>query len=336
MRTIVNIAVRNYRSLAVLLPVALAIVWFRPASGTPEQRAAELCVRAETALKHGDDESAMASYRESIDIHSPSVRARYGLADLLAARGRFAESKTTLKPIAPVVSSPQEWIRYARALRNARADQEAEAAYLNAVEGMPDNPAHALELAGFYLAAGNLDSAETHFRRAGSIGGDRGGILAGLGRVHFSRGELDSSAACFRQALEDAPGDVDLLCDMASAELGRRRPRPALSHLRRAAAQNPHHPRTRYLMGQTLLALGHHEEAGTQLAVFERQSRLAARIRNLERSAAENPTAERYHTLSHYYMLSGRDSLAAACLQRATALNPLVTAPAEANGPDPF
>lgn len=336
MRNIVNTAVRNYSPLAVLLPVALAVVWFRPASGTPEQRATDLCVRAETALKHGDDERAIAAYRESIAIHSGSVRARYGLADLLAARGRFAEAKEILGSISPFASSPQEWIRYARALRDARADQEAEAAYLRAVEEMPDNPAHALELAEFFLAAGILDSAETHFRRAGSLGGEHGRIFAGLGRLHFSRGELDSATACFRRALEESTGDVDLLCDIANAELQGRRPRAALSHLRRAIELDPYQPRTRYLMGQTLLALGRDEEAGTQLTVFERQSRLSARIRYLERNAAENPTAERYQTLSHYYMLSGRDSLAAACLQRATALNPLVTAPAEAIGPDTF
>lgn len=336
MRNIVNTAVRNYRPLALLLAVALAIVWFRPASGTPEQRAADLCIRAETALKHGDDESAMTAFRESIAIHSPSVRARYGLADLLAARGRFDEAKTTLVAISPYVTSPREWIRYARALRNARSDREAEAAYLRAVEGMPDNPAHALELAEFYLAAGNLDNAENHIRRARPFGGGRARIFAGLGRVHFSRGELDSAAACFRRALEESPGEVDLLCDIAGTELRRRRPHPALSHIRRAVELDPHHPRARYVMVQTLLALGHDEEAGVQLAVFERQNRLAARIRYLERSAAENPTAQRYQTLSHYYMLSGRDSLAAACLQRATALNPLVTSPAEAIGSDTF
>lgn len=336
MRNIVNTAARSYRPLVVLLPVALAFIWFRPASGTPEQRAADLCVRAETALKHGDDERAMASYRESIAIHSPSVRARYGLSGLLADRGRFAEAKETLLAISHCVSSPQEWIRYARALRSARADREAEAAYLSAVEGMPDNPAPALELAEFYLSAGNLDSAETHFRRAGALTGDRGRILAGMGRVHFSRGELDSSAACFRRALEDSPEDVELLCDVASAELRAMRPRTALSHLRRAVAADPYHARARYLTGQTLLAQGRDGEAGAQLTVFERQSRLAERIRYMERNAAENPTAERFQTLSHYYMLSGKDSLAAACLQRATALNPLVTAPAEATGPDPY
>ena len=336
MRNIVNTVALNYRPMALLLPVALAFVWFRPASGTPEQRAADLCARAETALKHGDDESAMASYRESIAIYAPSVRARYGLADLLAARGRFSEAKKTLEAISPFVSSPKEWMRYARALRNARSGREAEAAYLRAVEGMPDNPAHALELAEFYLAGGNLDSAESCFRRAWALAGDRGRTLAGLGRVHFGRGDLDSSAACFRQALEETPGDVDLLCDAASAELQAKRPRAALSRLRRAVVVDPYHARVRYLTGQSLLALGLDREAGAQLAVFERQSRLAARIRNLERNAAENPTAERFQTLSHYYVLSGRDSLAAASLQRATALNPLVTAPAEAGGTDPF
>lgn len=316
--------------------MALAVVWLRPASGTPEQRAADLCVRAETALKHGDEESATSAYRKSIAIHAPSVRARYGLANLLAARGRFAEAKTILDAISPYVTSPREWMRYARALRNARSDREAEAAFLRAVEGMPDNPAHALELAEFYLAAGNLHSADAHFRRAGVLGGGRARIFAGLGRVHFSRGELDSAAACFRRALEESPGEVELLCDVASTELRRRRPHPALSHIRRAVEGDPHHPRARYVMGHTLLALGHDEEAEAQLAVFERQSRLAARIRYLERNAAENPTAQRYQTLSHYYMLSGRDSLAAASLQRATALNPLVTAPTEAIGSDPF
>lgn len=336
MRNIVNTAARNYRALAVLLPIALAVVWFWPASGTPEQRAADLCAHAETALTHGDEESAMVSYRKSIAIHSTSARARYGLAGLLAARGRFDEAKATVKAISPFVSSPPDWIGYARALRNARADREAEAAYLTAVEKMPDSPAPTLELAEFYLAAGNLDNAESHFRRARPFGGGHARISAGLGRVHFSRGELDSAAASFRRALEESPGEVDLLCDIASTELRRRRPHSALSHLRQAVELDPYHPRARYVMGQALLALGHDEEAEAQLAVFERQSRLAARIRHLERNAAENPTAQHYQTLSHYYMLLGRDSLAATCTQRATALNPLVTAPTEAIGPDPF
>ena len=336
MRIIVDAVVRNYRPVAVFLLVALAVVCFRPASGTPEQRAVNLCDGAETALRHGDDESAMASYREAIAVHPETVRARFGLAALLTGRRRFAEATEILMAISPLVSGPREWMEYARALRDARADERAEAAFLRAAEEMPDNPAPSRELADLYVAAGNLDSAEHHYRRATSLGGARGGFHAGLGRIHFSRGELDSAAASFRQALQENPEDIDLLCDIARNELQRKRANLGIHHLRRAVALDPYHPRTRYLLGQTLLALGQELEAEGHLDVFERQSRLAGRIRFLELTAAENPTAERYQTLSHFYSLAGRDSLAAACLQRATALNPLVTAPMEVMGTDRF
>jgi tetratricopeptide (TPR) repeat protein len=336
MRFIVDAVARNYKPFAVFLLVGLAVVCFRPASGTPEQRAANLCAGAETALRHGDDETAMASYRDAIAIHPESVRARLGLTGLLTRRRRFTEAKETLMPISTLVSGPREWMDYARALRNARADEEAEAALKRAAEEIPDSPGPALALAELYLSTGNLDSAEYHYRRARSLGGARGGPHAGLGRIHFSRGALDSAAACFRLALLENPEDVDLLCDVAWNELQRKRAHAGIHHLRRAVALDPYHPRTRYLLGQTLLALGLEEEAGRNLEAFGRQSRLAGRIRVLEQSAAESPTAERYQTLSHFYSLAGRDSLAAACLQRATALNPLVTAPREAIGTNPF
>ncbi len=314
----------------------LAVVCCRPASGPPEKRESDLCVRAETALKHGDDEKAMAFYREAIAVHSESVRARLGLAGILTGRRRFAEATETLKAAFTFVSSFREWMEYARALRDARADKEAEAAFFRAAEKMPENPGPSLELAGFYLFAGILDSAETHFRRARSLGGDRGAIHAGLGRIHFSRGDLDSAAARFRRALKEYPEDIDLLCDIARNELRRKRPSLGLRHLRRAVALDPYRPRTRYLLGRALLALGHEADGKAQLDVFKRQSRLAARIRFLEDSAAKNPSAERYQALSHFYSLAGKDSLAGACLQRATALNPLVTAPREAIGTGRF
>ena len=336
MRITADTVARNYKPLAVFLLVALAVVCFRPASGTPEQRAADLCTSAETAVRHGDVEDAMASYRRAIAIHPESVRARVGLAGLLTRRRRFGEAADTLKAVSLLVSGPREWMDYARALRNARADEEAEAAFLKAAEEMPANPGVSLELAELYAVMGNLDTAEPHYRRARSLSGARGGYHAGMGRLHFSRGELDSASVYFRQALLESPDDIDLLCDIARNELQRKRAHQGIAHLRHAVALDPYHPRTRYLLAQTLVALGQEEEARRHLDVFDRQRKLAGRIRFLERSAAENPTAERYQTLSHYYSLAGRDSLAAECLQRATALNPLVTAPREVMGTDRF
>ena len=332
MRIIVRLAAQNYRLLAVFVAAGLAVVFFRPASGTTEQRAAELCAGAEAAIRYGDDESAIVTFREAVGIHAESVCARLGLGVLLAGRRRFDEATEILKAISPALLSPPEWIEYARALRDARADSEAETAYLTASARMPKNPRPALELAEFHLAAGKLDNAESQFRRAGSLGGDRGVIYAGLGRVFFSRGQLDSAAVCFRLALREDPADVDLLCDTARNELRRKRPRDGLRHVRRAVALDPYRPRARYLLGRALLALGHEKEARTQLNIFDRQNRLADRIRVLEHRVAENPTAEAYQALSHLYSLTGRDNLASLCLQRATALNPLVTAPHEAQG----
>ena len=336
MRTIVHIAARNYRLTAAFVAAGLAVVFFWPPSGTPEQRAAELCAGAEAAIRYGDDELAMETFREAVGIHSGSVCARLGLGVLLAVRRRFDEATETLKAVPPDLLSPPEWMAYARALRAARADEEAEAAFLIAAGKMPKNPRPALELAEFHLAAGKLDSAESQFRRARYLGGDQGAIYAGMGRIFFSRGELDSAAVCFRLALREDPEDVDLLCDTARNELQRKRPRAGLRHVRRAVALDPYRPRARYLLGRALLVLGHEKEARAQLDAFDRQKGLADRIRVLELRAAENPAAESYQALAHLYGLAGRDSLASACLQRATALNPLVTAPHEALGANHF
>ena len=332
MRTIVDIAARNYRLLTVLVVAGMAAVLYLPASGTPEQRAADLCAGAETAQRHGDDESAIATYREAVGIHSESVCARLGLAGLLTERRRFSEAMETLQAVSPALLRSGEWMEYARALRDARADSEAESAYLTASARMPAEPGPALELAEFYLSAGRLDSAESRFRRARSLDGDPGAIHAGLGRTFVSRGELDSAAVRFRLALQEDPADVELLCDTARNELQRKQPGAGLRYLRGAVALDPYLPRARYLLGRTLLALGHEKEARAQLDVFDRQNRLALRIRVLKHRVAENPTAEDYQALSHLYSLTGRDSLASSCLQRATALNPLVTAPHEAQG----
>ena len=332
MRTIVDIAARDYRLLTVLVAAGMAVALFLPASGTPEQQAADLCAGAEAARRHGDDESAMAIYREAVGIHSESVCARLGLAGLLTERRKLAEAAETLKAVSPARLRPREWMEYARALGEARADNEAQSAYLMAAAKMPEDPGPALELAEFHLAAGRPDSAESQFRRARSLGGDPGAIHAGLGRAFVSRGRLDSAAVRFRLALQRDPADVELLCDTARNELQRKRPRAGLRHLRRAVALDPHLPRARYLLGRTLLALGHEREARAQLDIFNRQNRLANRIRVLKHRVAENPTAEDYQALSHLYSLTGRDSLASSCLQRATALNPLVTAPHEAQG----
>lgn len=336
MRIIVRLAAQNCRLPAAFVAVGLAVVFFRPASGTPEQRAAELCAGAETAQRHGDDESAMATYRKAVGIHSESVCARLGLAGLLTERRRFSEATETLQAVSPAVLSPPEWMEYARAFRAARADKEAEAAFFKAAAAMPKNPRPALELAEFYLAAGRLDSAESRFRRARYLDGDPGAIHAGLGRTFVSRGELDSAAVRFRLALQEDPADVELLCDTALNELQRMRAGAALRHLRGAVALDPYLPRARYLLGRALLALGHEEEARVQLEIFDRQNRLADRIRVLEHRVAENPTAEAYQALSHHYGLTGRDGLASLCLQRATALNPLVTAPHEVAGADSY
>jgi Tfp pilus assembly protein PilF len=306
--------------------IAALLLW--PNSGPPEAIAARLCDRAEAALERGDNILAQKVFHEASRVDSTSSRALLGTAEALIARRLFADALSALRKAGSLAGRDADvWERLGRFFTDARAPDEALAAFRQALAISPARPRALVLMANVLLDAGSIPEAEDTFRRAEKL--DRGAaqIHRGLGRLFLRSGRPDSAAGRFRATLQASPGDPESACGLAEALLRLGSAPEARDVLNDLVERDPYHVRARFLLGRAYMAMGKEERARAELEIFERQKHLSDRIGFLEKVQAENPTAEGYQMLAHLYSVRGRDSLATDRLRRATALDPMVTAP---------
>lgn len=94
-----------------------------------------------------------------------------------------------------------------------RAGRPAEAvpALLAALEADPECPLAHFHLGACFRASGDLDQAETFYRRSHELAPEAGWTAAALGRLFEERGEDRKAAEAYLEALRRLPGDAFLL-----------------------------------------------------------------------------------------------------------------------------
>lgn len=306
--------------------VALFLMW--PKSGPPEAIAARLCGHAEAALERGDNILAQKAFQEASRVDPTSSRAPLGAAEALIARRLFADALSALREAGSLAGRDADvWERLGRLYKDARAPDEALAAFRQALAISPGRSRALIPMANVLLDAGSIPEAEDAFRSAEKLGRSAAQIHHGLGRLFLRSGRPDSAVGRFRAALQASPGDPESACGLAEALLRLGSAPEARDVLNDLVERDPYHVRARFLLGRAYMAMGQEEQARAELEIFERQKHLSDRIGFMEKVQAENPTAEGYQMLAHLYSVRGRDSLATDRLRRATALDPMVTAP---------
>ncbi len=162
------------------------------------------------------------------------------------------------------------------------------------------------ELGECYLFMGDLDKAESYYRKAAENAGEYADSYLGLATVAVQRGQLDMALTLYLKAIEKNGGDKALAgAGLVFMEQGRHA--EAIEHFERALAVNP---------DNTVALNCLVREAYSQDCV----DRI---VPVLEASLAVNPHSEAYRvTLAGCLMSLGREEEARQHLQSVLAVNP--------------
>jgi tetratricopeptide (TPR) repeat protein len=260
------------RRISVLLLAAALVFLALPTSGTAQapRRAATPIQAATRALIEGryDDAEAMA---DKLDVRDPNVVAVKARAAI--ARGRYAEAEAALKPVAsrfPVSEAalelgllhqmlgrpdaatvleklaetadtsndPYEVARAARALRALGRFHEANAAYLEAVRALPNDPAINSAFGDLFLDAHDKANALKSYQPA--LTADPRWTPALIGAARTLADENPPQAIAFaKRALEVNPSSVDAHVFLAEEAIDAARTDEARQELEKALAVNP-------------------------------------------------------------------------------------------------
>jgi Tfp pilus assembly protein PilF len=124
---------------------------------------------------------------------------------------------------------------------------------------------------------GDFPRAMATYRAALERDRSRADACLRLAVLHDSQGKFTESAGWYRRALELAPGDPDVFCDMGYSLYLQRRWAEAEMNLKQALAVNPDHARARNNLG---LVLAHDGRANEALDQFLRAGNTRAEAHN--------------------------------------------------------
>jgi tetratricopeptide (TPR) repeat protein len=156
---------------------------------------------------------------------------------------------------------PAVQVVLARALRNRRAEAEAEAVPRRGVAGQPADFWLAHEL-GYLLAdEKRWGEAEGFYRVALGLRPESPGAWLNLGLALSGQGKLDEAVVCYRRALKLDPNYVNAHNNLAVALKQQGKVDEAIACYRRATELDPKDPQSHYNLGNALQKLRKSDEA---------------------------------------------------------------------------
>jgi tetratricopeptide (TPR) repeat protein len=146
------------------------------------------------------------------------------------------------------------------------------ALYSQTLELSPDDYNVLNNLGGVYWERGELDKAESAWRRALAINPTFGDVLYNLGLVANERHQHEEAKGFFERAVELEPSVADPHLELGRTYLKMGLRGPAELQLRAAVALSPFNIRTRNELGRLLFAAGRPNEAEEQFRASVRSS----------------------------------------------------------------
>ncbi|MGA2111177.1 MAG: tetratricopeptide repeat protein [Anaerolineales bacterium] len=244
---------------------------------------------ADDALQRNDPVTALAAFRELMELLPASRQARAGTTRALLRLHRLEEA-LQLMPTNP--QEPEDWLTLAqlqsaqdngslarqfarqvspsercsvssgllidtaRSLAAQGAYQEASEIQETIVDRRPSNPEALLDLAKYQGAAGNWDAARGHALLAWTLDPSRPSALQVVAQGHEMLGAVREAQNCWRRLVQDQPGDSEALQHLAQTSLQLGDSGQARDAAQQLLTLRPDSGEARALLGAAMLAEG--------------------------------------------------------------------------------
>jgi len=217
-------------------------------------------------------DDAASLYRRAIEANSQSFEAHLSLGLLLARQNKLDDARpelavaTTLDPgTAGPALKARAWRALAQIDRNPDPS-EASNDLLQALKLSPETPADTLLAAELADQTGQLDGAETAYRRVLAKDPKSAPANAGLAHVLIARKQYPEAEEFLRSALEQAPGDPALTAQLATV-LAAQDKAEAIPLLQKLHADHPADPAVTHMLAEVLAEAG--DTAGSDVLYAE-------------------------------------------------------------------
>jgi tetratricopeptide (TPR) repeat protein len=157
---------------------------------------------AGTLRSLGRHAEAAAHYRQTLALRPGTVEAMTALAAVLVEEGQREEALAMGRQALGLLNraAAATCFELGTVFLRVRAFDEAIAAYRHALRSRPDDPDTLNNLGTAFWELGQLEQAETHYRRAHALRGGEAETV-NLGNALREQGRLEEAAACYREAL---------------------------------------------------------------------------------------------------------------------------------------
>jgi len=188
----------------------------------------------------GQNEQAIAHYRQAVAIRPEYVEAHYNLARLLVVKGEFKDAIAHY--VKALTINPNDAEAHNNLgnvlLRVGRAD-EAIAHYQRALAIQQDYAEASCNLAGALLSQGDMDGAIVHYSAGLALSPNHAEAQYNLASALLRKGRTDEAITHYRKTLELQPGNADAHANLGSALLEKGRLQEAIAQYREALGIAP-------------------------------------------------------------------------------------------------
>ncbi|MFZ2488188.1 MAG: tetratricopeptide repeat protein [Anaerolineae bacterium] len=313
-----------------LLDTALAL--------QPDASAATQLLRADVLATQGNY-SAAAEVYQAILLQAPdNASAIEGLARALLATGQGEQAIASYQAAADAAATPEERDRWllaqAAAQRSLGQVAEAEQTYTTMLAAAPENNTVRKALGDLYLSSERLDAAIAQYQQIVEADPNDLATAFQLGRTWLRVGQLEQASLLTQAMLAASPSAYQPHLLAARIALEQDDAATALANLRQAESLAPTNGAALVLIGDTYLAAGRLDDAGSAYAtaltleprsntaliglsrVYLARGRLEEAESNLRRALRANPAnISATATLGNVLLRAGRAEEALATLE---------------------
>ncbi len=171
-------------------------------------------------IKQGEPVGALPLLHTSLEVNPNNVESLLALGIILSDEGNTAEAEARFREILDIEPDHANAHRgLADMLRRRRKLEEAVDHYRQALKTDPRLPEAHVSLGMIFLETGNLDEAREHFAEAVRLRPSDAGANYYCGHVLYRQGRPEEAVPYYRLALEQSPGLVPAMLELASIHL---------------------------------------------------------------------------------------------------------------------